>query len=115
MRSFIYFHIGDEDVEYNISLIFAKLRIIRELSKVYFKVIDFEDAAVAAFATFAGRKQLDVAPTSVKIVSQGDTITEFENRAIRFPHKKIKDFHSTYHIINNFIIFAPLYVSMKLE
>ena len=72
-----------------------KLRIICEKSKEYFKVLDFEDAAVANFATllhiviitavfsdfqFAGGKQLDVAPISVKIVSQGDTVSEFEDR-----------------------------------
>ena len=68
---------------------YAKLRIIRELSKEYFKVIDFEDAAVADFATFAGGKYLDVAPTSVKIVSQGDTVTEFEDRAVGFPYGNI--------------------------
>ena len=58
-----------------------------------------EDTAVADFATlrliviistvfsdfqFAGGKQLDLAPTSVKIVSEGDAITEFENRAVGF-------------------------------
>ena len=69
-----------------VQLHIAKLRIIREVSKEYFKVIDFEDAAVADFATFAGGKQLDVAPASVKIVSQGDTISEFEDRAVGFPH-----------------------------
>ena len=69
-----------------VQLHIAKLRIIREVSKEYFKVIDFEDAAVADFATFAGGKQLDVAPTSVKIVSQGDTVSEFEDGAIRLPN-----------------------------
>ena len=67
----------------------AKLRIIRELSKEYFKFVDFEDAAVADFATFAGGKQLDIAPTSVKIVSQGNTISQFEYRAVGFPHGNI--------------------------
>ena len=53
-----------------------------DISQEYFKVVDFEDTAVADFATFAGGKQLDVAPTSVKIVSQGDTVSEFEDRAV---------------------------------
>ena len=35
---------------------YAKLRIIRELSKEYFKVIDFEDAAVAYFADLPRRE-----------------------------------------------------------
>ena len=37
--------------------------------KKYFKVTDLEDAAVAYLSALAGRKQLDVSPTSVKIVS----------------------------------------------
>ena len=64
----------------------TKLRIIRELSKEYFEVVNTEDAAVADFATFAGGKYLYVPPTSVKIVSQGDTISEFEERAVGFPN-----------------------------
>ncbi|MBD5424584.1 MAG: hypothetical protein HDR45_00100 [Bacteroides sp.] len=67
----------------------AKLNIFSDISKEYLAIIDFEDAAVADFATFAGGKQLDVAPTSVKIVSQGDTITEFEDRAVGFPYGNI--------------------------
>ena len=73
----------------------ANIIIFSEISRGYFKVIDFEDAAVADFATllhiviistvfsdfqFAAGKQLDVAPTSVKIVSQGDPISEFKDR-----------------------------------
>lgn len=57
----------------------AKLQKISDISKENFKVIDFEDTAVAYFATLAGGKQLNVAPTSVKIVSQGDTVSEFED------------------------------------
>lgn len=67
-------------------ILLAKLRIIREVSKEYFKVIDFEDAAVANLAALAGGKYLYVPPTSVKIVSQGDAITEFEYAPIRLPH-----------------------------
>ena len=67
----------------------AKLQIICEVSKEYFKVVDFEDAAVADFATFAGGKQLDVAPTSVKIVSQRDTISKMQYRAVGFPNGNI--------------------------
>lgn len=69
----------------------AKLRIFSGICvtiwlQKYFEVIDLEDAAVADFATFAGGKQLDIAPASIKIVSQGDTITEFEDAPIRLPH-----------------------------
>ena len=67
----------------------TKLRIFNDISKKNFKFIDFEDTAVANFATFAGGKQLDIAPTSVKIVSQGDTITEFEYFAVGFPNGNI--------------------------
>ena len=67
----------------------ANIIIPSEISKEYFKVVDFEDAAVADFTTFVGGKQLDVAPTSVKIVSQGDTISEFQDRAVGFPYGNI--------------------------
>ncbi len=61
---------------------------IKRLQK-YFAVIDAEDAedaAIADFAALAGGKYLYVAPTSVKIVSQGDTISEFEDASIRLSH-----------------------------
>ena len=48
-----------------------------------------EYAAVADFAALAGGKQLHVAPAAVKIVSQGDTISEFKDRAVGFPHGNI--------------------------
>lgn len=48
----------------------TNLRLFSDISKEYFKVIDFEDAAVANLAALAGGKQLYVAPASVKIVSQ---------------------------------------------
>ena len=53
----------------------AKLRIFSEICvtiwlQKYFKVIDTEDAAVANLVALAGGKQLDVAPTAVKFVSQ---------------------------------------------
>ena len=47
-----------------IKVYFAKLHVFSDISKEYFKVIDFEDAAVADFATLAGGKQLDVADVS---------------------------------------------------
>ena len=72
----------------------AKLRIfigicVTILLQKYFKVIDTEDAAVADFAAFAGGEQLHVAPASIKIVSQGDTISEFKDRAVGFPYGNI--------------------------
>ena len=69
--------------------LFAKVRIFSDKSKEYFKVIDFEDAAVANLAALAGGKQLHIATASVKIVSQGDTISEFENRTVGFPYGNI--------------------------
>ena len=55
----------------------------------YFAVVDAEDAAVANLAALAGGKYLYVPPTSVKIVSQGDTISEFKYRAVGFPDGNI--------------------------
>ena len=71
-------------------LLYAKLRIFNGISvtiglQKYFAVIYAEDAAVANLAALAGGKYLYVPPTSVKIVSQGDTISEFEYRAVGFP------------------------------
>ena len=67
----------------------AKLQIISDISKENFKVVDFEDATVAYFATFTGGKQLDVAPAPVKIVSQGDTVAEFKDGAVGLPYGNI--------------------------
>ena len=72
----------------------AKLRIfsgicVTILLKKYFKVVDTEDAAVANLAALAGGKQFYVAPASIKIVSQGDKISEFKDRAVGFPYGNI--------------------------
>lgn len=67
----------------------AKLHIFSGISKKYLAIVYAEDAAVANLAALAGGKQLDVAPTSVKIVSQGDTVSEFEYRAVGFPNGDI--------------------------
>lgn len=71
---------------YNICFHSAKLLIFGEVSKEYFAVVDAEDAAVANLAALAGGKYFYIPPTSVKIVSQGDTISEFEYAPIRLPH-----------------------------
>lgn len=55
----------------------------------YFKVVNSEDTAVAYLAALAGGKYLYVPPTSVKIVSQRDTISEFKYRAVGFPDGNI--------------------------
>ncbi len=57
-----------------------------QISKKDFQVVYSEDAAVADLAALAGGKYLYVPPTSVKIVSQGDTISEFEDRPVGLPH-----------------------------
>ena len=70
----------------------AKLRKIGEIGGIIrgkLAVVDAEDAAVANLTALAGGKQLDVAPASVKIVSQRDTISEFEDRAVGFPNGNI--------------------------
>lgn len=67
----------------------ANLQQKIDISKEYFEVVDSEDTAVAYLAALAEGKYLYVPPTSVKIVSQGDTISEFEYRAVGFPHGNI--------------------------
>ena len=67
----------------------TKLLIFRELSKEYFKVIDAEDTAIAYLAALARSKDFDVAPTSVKGISQGYEVAEFEDRAVGFPYGNI--------------------------
>ena len=52
----------------------------------YIEVVDTEDAAVAYFAALAGGKYLYDPPAAVKIVSQKDTISEFQDAPIRLPH-----------------------------
>lgn len=71
----------------------AKLLILGEIgksdSKEYFQVVDAKDTAIAYLAALSGGEQLHVAPTSVKIVSQGDAISEFQDRAVGFPNGNI--------------------------
>ena len=69
----------------------AKLLIFYELRKLEenFKVVNAEDTAIAYLAALPGDEQLHVAPASVKIVSQGDTISEFEYFAVCFPNGNI--------------------------
>lgn len=55
----------------------------------YFKVVDAEDTAVAYLAALTGRKDFDVPPSSVEIVAERDTISEFEDRAVGFPNGNI--------------------------
>lgn len=57
--------------------------------KENFAVVDAEDAAVAYLAALAGGKYLYVPPAAVKIVSQGDTISEYQDRAVGFPYGNI--------------------------
>ena len=54
----------------------AKLRIFSGLSKKYLKTLDGEDADVAYAADFAGGEQLDVAPTAVVVVTEGDAVVK---------------------------------------
>ena len=58
---------------------------IRQLQK-YFEVVDAEGTAVAYLVALAGGKYLYVPPAAIKIVSQGDTISEFEYAPIRLPN-----------------------------
>lgn len=67
----------------------AKLLIFGNISKKYFAVVHAEDAAVADSAALTGGKYLYVAPAAIEIVSQRDTISEFQDRAVGFPHRNI--------------------------
>lgn len=51
-----------------------------------FEVVHAEDAAIAYLAALAGGKYLYDPPAAVKIVSQRDTISEFQDAPIRLPH-----------------------------
>jgi len=55
----------------------AKLLIFGEVhngSKENFERVDGEDANISDFADFAGDEQLDVAPTAVVVVTEGDAV-----------------------------------------
>ena len=55
----------------------------------HFVAVDGEDADFADAADLAGGQYLDIASAAVKIVSQGDTISEFQDRAVGFPYGNI--------------------------
>ena len=69
--------------------LFAKLLIFGELSKKYLQSVNAEDAAVADAAELARGEQLDVSPTSVKGISQGYDVAEFEDRAVAAPYGEV--------------------------
>ncbi len=48
-----------------------------------------EDTAVAYLAALAGGKDFDVAPASVKGISQGYDVAEFEDRAVAAPYGEV--------------------------
>jgi len=67
------------------------------MNKLHTKVIIFlleknieavyaEDAAVADAAALARSKDFDVSPASVKGISQGYDVAEFEDRAVAAPY-----------------------------
>ncbi len=55
---------------------------LKKNSKVVDAENQHENQRIADFAALAVGKYLHVAPTSVKIVSQRDAVTEFEYRAV---------------------------------
>ena len=63
--------------------------IVQQMLKNELATKKLQDAAVAYFAALAGGKDFYVPPTAVKIVSQGDTISEFQDRAVGFPYGNI--------------------------
>lgn len=48
-------------------------------SKENFETLDGEDANISDFADFAGGEQLDVAPTAVVVVTEGDAVVELQD------------------------------------
>ena len=61
---------------------------IRRLQK-YFQVVDAEDTAVAYLAALAGGKYLYVPPAAVERVTEGNDVTQFQDRAVGFPYGNI--------------------------
>ena len=59
------------------------------MSKKNIEAVNAEDAAVAQTAALAGGKDFDVSPTSVKGISQGYDVTEFEYRAVATPYGEV--------------------------
>lgn len=57
--------------------------------KKYLKRVYAENGRISYPTDFAGGKRLHIAPASIKIVSQGDTISEFKYRAVGFPYGNI--------------------------
>lgn len=57
--------------------------------KKYLQSVNAEDAAVAQTAALAGGKDFDVAPASVKGISQGYDVAEFEDRAVAAPYGEV--------------------------
>lgn len=65
------------------------LRIICDISKEYFKVIDLEDATVADFADLPTRQHLDVASAGVEVVAERDAVLQMHHLAVGFPHGNV--------------------------
>lgn len=53
------------------------------------EAVNAEDAAVAQTAALAGGKDFDVSPTSVKGISQGYDVAEFEDRTVAAPYGEV--------------------------
>jgi len=51
--------------------------------------VNSEDAAVADATALAGGEDFDVSPTSVKGISQGYDVAEFEDRAVAAPYGEV--------------------------
>ena len=60
-----------------------------QMLKKNIEAVDAEDAAVAQTAALAGGKDFDVSPTSVKGISQGYDVAEFEDRAVAAPYGEV--------------------------
>ena len=60
-----------------------------QMLKKNIEAVNAEDAAVAQAAALAGGKDFDVSPASVKGISQGYDVAEFEDRAVSAPYGEV--------------------------
>lgn len=67
----------------------AKLLIFGRVSKKYLQTLDGEAANISDFADFAGSEQIDVAPTAVVVVTEGDAVMKLQDWTVAFPNWKI--------------------------
>ena len=68
---------------------FTQFQRNTQMLKKNIEAVNAEDAAVADAAALAGGKDFDVSPASVKGISQGNDVAEFEDRAVASPYGEV--------------------------